>query len=403
MPVRVRIKDFQSIKKAEILIEGLSVITGTNNSGKTAVMRAVRGVFTNPPAGPLVRKGEAHLSVELVFGDGTTILWEKGWETPARKTTVNRYKVNGVSLPLAGRGAPPEVAALGVCEIQASSDRVWPQIAPQFTGSLFLVHRSGAAVAEALSDVDKVGRLTKALKLSEKDRRSTEAELRVRRKDVKAHKEAVAHYDGLDPVSEAIGELVGMRAHAQELSSNLQVATGFQQRWAVSAATVEALRGFSVELPETVRAVRLSLALRKALELKGRHEQARKRVEGLSGFSVSLPASQKAESLLKEVVTARSLLDRHKRLKDEADALGSAVVPGFPNATRANKVSKVLSLILGLQARHVKCVSDASFLVEEHRMVLSDLALAEIEVQELLGDRGFCPTCKTVHHAGMHS
>ena len=82
MAVQVRLKNFQSIEDASLRVEGLTVITGTNHSGKTAVMRAIRGLFTNAPAGPLVRHGAAHLTVALTFDDGTEVVWEKGWEKP---------------------------------------------------------------------------------------------------------------------------------------------------------------------------------------------------------------------------------------------------------------------------------------------------------------------------------
>ena len=189
MAVQVRVQNFQSIADASVSIDGLTVVTGANNSGKTAFMRAIRGVFTNAPPGPLVRHGCAHLSVALTFDDGTSVLWEKGWEKPGRKgKTINRYTVNGKQIATVGRGVPPEVESLGVREISAASDRVWPQIAQQFDGTLFLVNRPGSAVAEALSDVERVGALSSALKASEKDRRSANAELKVRRKDVEGHK-----------------------------------------------------------------------------------------------------------------------------------------------------------------------------------------------------------------------
>ena len=49
--------------------------------------------------------------------------------------------------------------------------------------------------------MEKVGRLTKALRFSEKDKRTVTDELRVRRKDLKDAKDEVAAYDGLDAVS----------------------------------------------------------------------------------------------------------------------------------------------------------------------------------------------------------
>ena len=108
MAVQVRVQNFQSIEDASVTIDGLTVVTGANHSGKTAFMRAIRGVFTNAPPGPLVRHGCAYLSVSLVFDDGTSVLWEKGWEKPGRKgKTINRYTVNGKQIATVGRGVPP--------------------------------------------------------------------------------------------------------------------------------------------------------------------------------------------------------------------------------------------------------------------------------------------------------
>jgi energy-coupling factor transporter ATP-binding protein EcfA2 len=148
MAVTVRVKNFQSIKDAELKISGLTVITGPNNSGKTAFLRAIRGLFTNAPSGPLVRQGEQNLSVYMMFDDGNSVFWEKG--------KVNQYTVNGKTLSSVGRGVPPEVEALGVREISAGSEKIWPQVARQFDGTLFLVDRPGATMAEALSDVERV-------------------------------------------------------------------------------------------------------------------------------------------------------------------------------------------------------------------------------------------------------
>ena len=46
MGTKVRVQNYQSIEDAEIELEGLTVITGTNNSGNSAVLRAVAGVFS---------------------------------------------------------------------------------------------------------------------------------------------------------------------------------------------------------------------------------------------------------------------------------------------------------------------------------------------------------------------
>jgi hypothetical protein len=160
MPITVRVQNVQSVEDATIVIEGFTVISGPNNSGKTAVLRAIKGAFTNAPAGSLVRHGADHLTVDIDFGDGNTLCWKKG-------AKINQYTVNGKVLDNVGRGVPAEVEALGIRYMQAGTEKVWPQIAEQFTGVLFLVGSTGSTVAEAIADVDRVGRLSSALKLAE--------------------------------------------------------------------------------------------------------------------------------------------------------------------------------------------------------------------------------------------
>ena len=67
--MKIQVKNFQSIKKAEVEVKGLTVITGPNNIGKSALARAISGVFSNLKGNSFVRKGESHCEVEVEFED----------------------------------------------------------------------------------------------------------------------------------------------------------------------------------------------------------------------------------------------------------------------------------------------------------------------------------------------
>ena len=103
----LRIQDFQSLKDVEIEVQGLTVVTGQNNSGKSACVRAAFGAFTNTPGTKYVRHGAEHTSVSMEFSDGQILKWEKG-------SGVNRYTLNGKVLNKVGRSAPEEISCLGV-------------------------------------------------------------------------------------------------------------------------------------------------------------------------------------------------------------------------------------------------------------------------------------------------
>lgn len=362
MAVQVRVRDFQSIEDASVTIDGLTVVTGANHSGKTAFMRAIRGVFTNAPPGPLVRHGCAHLSVSLVFDDGTSVLWEKGWEKPGRKgKTINRYTVNGKQIATVGRGVPPEVEGLGVREISAASDRVWPQIAQQFDGTLFLVNRPGSAIAEALSDVKRVGALSAALKASEKDRRSCNSTLKVRREDIEVHKVAAERFDGLDPVAAQVRLLADDLANIQAKEEEINEITRLRERLESATRAAQVLDAFaSVSIPDT-KAPKIKQAITKVSEYAARLHTAREAHRKLQGFGeIPLPESAGAVAAKKQ----------HAEVADLCHRL----------ATATGNVGSLESTLTS---------------------TASQLAEAEAEVKRLLGDRGECPTCNTIHE-GAH-
>lgn len=403
MAVTARVQNFQSVDDATIVIDGLTVITGTNNSGKTAVMRAIRGVFTNAPPGPLVRHGCAHLSVTLTFDDGTSVLWEKGWEKPDQKgKTVNRYTINGKQIATVGRGVPPEVEALGVREVRAASDRVWPQIASQLSGDLFLVDRPGSAIAEALSDVERVGKLTSALKVSEKDRRSTVSELKVRRKDVASHQEASDRYGGLDPVGVQIRRLGETRTVISCALKEITEVRALADRYETSRDTLAELGGFDPDvIPDPTRVRKLSKAVTMVSGFCARHSTAKNGVAFLNGFDPDvIPDSDKVVELSREIATVRRYRDRLASAQALFNDFSGVPDTDLPTTDRISEIQSSLAVVTNLRKRRISANTDLTAAATEAKHNAQELSEAEAEVIRLLGDRGVCPTCNTIHEGG---
>lgn len=407
MSVLVKVRNFQSIKEAEILIDGLVVTTGPNNSGKTALMRAIRGVFTNPPAGPLVRLGEAYLSVELIFGDGTSIRWEKGWEKPYQKgAPINRYFINGFEIAKVGRGVPPEVENLGVRSIVASTEQVWPQIAQQFEGTLFLVNRPGSSVAEALSDVEKVGRLTTSLKLSEKDRRATQSELEIRRKDVLELKQDLGKYKGLENL-EALPALLQKNLEVvTEQGVEITLHTVLRDRYISSLEKTEALKGFEVGcVPPATRAHTLKeqeSALISSRELSKRLKAATLEIEELKGFNLTVPDPTRVLKIKELVSRCESLQTRLDSSKKKVEGYSGMSIPMFPSSEPIEDLGTRIKAVQSLKDRLNKAQLELKNLNSLYETTQSGLTETLGTVTELLGDRGECPTCGTLHEKGIH-
>jgi DNA repair exonuclease SbcCD ATPase subunit len=401
---QVRVQNFQSILDQALSIDGLTVITGTNNSGKTAVMRAIRGVFTNAPAGALVRHGCAHLTVTLTFHDGTTLKWEKGWEKPGKKgKTINQYTINGKQIGTVGRGVPPEVEALGVHSVQAASASVWPQIANQFGGALFLVDRPGSAVAEALSDVERVGKLTSALKSSEKDRRSANAELKVRRKDVSSYKEEVSRYDGLDPVAD---QITGLQAVLDQLAAQehrLEEARRLRVRHQHAQHEAWLLEGFDPSvIPSSDQVTRIMRALQVIRGFHDRHTEEEKKVQQFSGFEAHTPPSgQMITALASQISALRGLVKLRKGAFEEVSFYIDLPVAPLPGDDRLRKITKVMAQVSELRDRHIKALALTQEVTFAQECSIRDLAQAQDQVKDLLGHLGVCPTCNTLHEGDL--
>lgn len=448
--VRVRVQNFQSIVDAEIVVDGLTVVTGQNNSGKTAVMRAVHGVFTNASGNALVRHGEDHLSVDLDFGNGQEVRWEKG---PKIKP---RYTIDGKVIA-AGRQVPDEVATLGVQPIQAGASVVWPQIAPQFSGQVFLLDLPGSAMAEAVADVDRVGRLTQALKYAESDQRAANDRLKVRRQDAAALREEILQMAGLDAVAEHVVEVESALGDLQR--AEVGVATARNLRGRLQSAQVDVTKFDATEVIRALpgRGVQHEATgkmqdLESLRSLRERLRRAQTLVESLSGVTQVRvpPAPTEAPDVTNRLAVLRPLQARLKLTRGQVDRLsGSAQVHVPPTPTEAPNITAQLSSLRLLQARRkladeqvgrcvkasvpaaawvaargktdttklTKCLKLLTAFEDVHLRLKSastnaldtstalDAQRKEAEevastVQEILGDMKVCPTCGALHPGG---
>ena len=102
---RVRIKNFQSHQKTELKLDPhFNVIVGPSDSGKSAILRALRWLITNDLKGDYYVSswGDGSTSVGVELSDGTKII-------RYRNRKDNGYKVGDKIFPKSGKGVPPEV------------------------------------------------------------------------------------------------------------------------------------------------------------------------------------------------------------------------------------------------------------------------------------------------------
>lgn len=359
--MKVKVENFQSIKNAEIEVDGFTVITGANNSGKTALIRALRGAFQNTAGNTFVRHGEDNCRVEVDLGD-VEFAWEKGKKKPT-------YEVGSKTLN-PGRDVPKEVSDLGVRSITAGGREIWPQIANQFSGQVFLVDQPGSVLAEAVADVERVGKLNRALKSADKDKRAASSELKVRRKDLKQYEEDLEAFDGVDDVE-------GLVTLCESLTTKIEKIDNWKM-------------GLS--------------------NLRDRHNAASEIVESLSGVREDFTEFEEADNLsemaalvteIKELKTLKSKWKSSSEdLTQSQQALNSVGVLDIPTMDTLKKLVKALTSFESLRSQWVVSTDQVSSLASDIEQAEQDLKTLDKEIKDTLGEVGECPMCGVSHSDG---
>jgi DNA repair ATPase RecN len=405
VPIRVRVRNFQSIEDASIVIDGLTVVTGTNNAGKSAFFRAIRGAFTNARGSDFVRHGAKHTTVDIHdMADGRKLTWKKGDKT-------NGYVIDGEDFPKVGQGVPPEVRSFGVSPVPVGNTELWPQIAPQITGVSFLLHEPGSVIAEAVADVERVNQLSRALKASESDRRAAKGSLKVRRKDLTTYNERRDVYAGLDEAVTGLRALEKRHVKAAKHAKATGVLVKMGERHRKARDAVEALEGLDEareHLPHVERlteAQEASQELAGAARLRERRGKIRGVVEGLSGLEdvdAHVPSDERmgyAEQFRKAIgVTVELTMKWEEASRDlEAAREAQEALDGIDLKEglldRAGKFKKAVSNAAGMKGRYVRSRDAVADLVREIQDQEGQLAALDEKLTSVLGTYEECPTC----------
>lgn len=398
--ITVRVQNFQSIIDETIEIDGFTAITGQNNVGKTAFLRAIRGLFCNARGTSFVRANTDYCTVTITFEDGTTVSWQKG-------KGKNRYRINDQDwLKKVGAGVPDEVVeVLNVNSISAGTAVLWPQFNTA-SENLFLLNKPGSVMAEAISDVERVGLLNRSLKLAESDHRKVRSTLRVRREDKKGLEDRLTDFEGLDEIGSRIGNIEKLEGQAVKAAKAHREITQLRNELVSLTNQVSFLSGVGgVSIPQDDQ-ISLVQETKKEHEylmsLKVQIEQTQRQVqvmmEILPAFSY-LPSedlvekSAKAEKALLELVSLRENL---KQAQDQVEQLSSRPQIEILSADleeKASKTHKSLEVLYELRKELEQVQQDLEDTRKEKDSLEDELVSLEGEIGASLGGLDECPVC----------
>lgn len=257
--MKIHVQDFQSIGHASLDAQGLTVIVGPSDRGKSALIRAIEAAMFNRPGDQFVRVGQPWSYVLLDFfdrqdpdvvvptPDGThRIEWKKG-------KGVNKFTVDGDDYSRVGTKAPKPLQDLGFKDVLIGARLTdegkfeggkWirPQVARQLPPEIFLLDESGPFLNEVLVGLSRVGVLQRAGRFCAADLRQTKTQLTLRRTDLE---EAEADVTELTPI-------VALRDRVQLLQARYDT-------WQQTQGRVERLRRLVAERSMVEARVKLTL------------------------------------------------------------------------------------------------------------------------------------------------
>ena len=87
--LKVNLENFQSISKASLeFVQGINIIVGQSNSGKSAILRAIKGAVLNPNGSQkYIKNGTTGFKVGIEY-EGNDIEWSRSSKSP-------KYTING--------------------------------------------------------------------------------------------------------------------------------------------------------------------------------------------------------------------------------------------------------------------------------------------------------------------
>ena len=219
------VEDFQSHAKTKIELPGpgqLCVIVGPTDSGKTALVRALRLLLYNVPSGiEFIRVGRNMATVALEMSDGTKVARE-------RSKSVNRYRIVrpgqspqvfegfGLSVPLEVQDATG-VRTVSIGDTLELALNLSEQLDGPFLGKAV----SGPAKAKILGALAGTEEVDEAQRVLNVDlHRAGQDEKRIA-DEIKALNARIAEYDYLPALAERISALETILASVKEAQTRL--------------------------------------------------------------------------------------------------------------------------------------------------------------------------------------
>lgn len=393
--IKIEISNFQAIEHISFEVDGFSTILGRSNIGKSAITRAVHDALTGAVGTDSVRHSSKTCARILKDAKKCKCFSRVTIETPSLKFTwdkgddVNTYTVvkDGKTDTYKGLQGTPLFLSPDFDPVKVGDSKELIQIPSQFT-PIFLLNKSGPAVADVLSDVARLDQINGAIGLVNKDRKEAVSKRKVREEDVSTLNESLARYSGLDDVR--TDTLEANLEKAQALEDKVSKLDGIISRATTITAALKDLEGItSISLPAAEASQLASMAtnFNVASGFLSKLIEKLPAIKQLTGVdAIDLPSPTYGEAL-EQIYIHTSFLNRLTALEASVarlEGLDDVKLEGLETPS-TSKLIQVDGIIVRIKA----CLEGQKALTES-------IAKADVELEaaiKALQELGVCPTC----------
>lgn len=190
---QLTIRNWQSLRRVDLVLGRLTVVVGASSSGKSALVRAIRAVSSGMRGSASITRGAKTCAI-TVHTDTHIVTLERGATSGLYRVVDRATGAEDTFTKLAGAVPEQITAALRLHPAPTGSPSL--NIAAQFDAP-FLLDDTGAAVARVLGELTQANLLLEAVRAAHKARHSAAAAARARTADLEDLRAGSVRYGDL--------------------------------------------------------------------------------------------------------------------------------------------------------------------------------------------------------------
>ncbi|MCP4170748.1 MAG: AAA family ATPase [Fuerstiella sp.] len=365
---RIILENFMSHARTEIdLADGLTVLTGPNNCGKSAVVAALQTLATNGRSTHVMRHGAKCCRITVETDDGHTVCWER------RKTTV-KYTLDGEDVHRVGTSVPAALHDLLRLErVEAETGKTKNEYDIHFgeqKAPVFLLGESGSRAASFFASSSDASRLVEMQHRHRLQLRDKKNEAKRLKAEIERNAVRLKAFAPVDDISERIAEAGAsfqaiqaseQRIHLlKRLTGELDRSSSECRRLQAQRCVLEQLEQATTTSADLERANQTATRLRHVVDGMSDLRQRRRRCNGRSEILALLkptPAMHGVDGLR---VLIGDLLAGTRRRNSANRVLGCcATVAAPPELEPADACQYMLDQLVAAAGRQV-CVQNVN-------------------------------------------